>query len=219
MFGVEAGSPAEPTLAIQDPAALLVRSKGLVWLAIVKVYGIKQGTVTLDRLPVRLLLTSNIRLTVRIISVSSRKNAKDEMDDWEWFGCFEKSTFEVEGRHIQILDPLVINSTSREGVSLAGYTYKSAELVTIATYLYGTFRDNLNHLKDVSWTDTFPYRLSEGTNICIKMRYNLTDPIYIRCPLFPMRGRCVLPWYHTDAALVPNVPVPSAYPKTSRETD
>jgi len=76
--------------------ALLVRSKNLIWLAIVEIYGIKQSGVSVARLPTRLLGEPNVCVTVRITRVSQRETP-DGDGDWEWFGSFEKTTMDVEG--------------------------------------------------------------------------------------------------------------------------
>lgn len=159
-FGVESGSPSEPCISIQDPAALLVRSSEHIWLSVVEIYGIKQGSTILNRIPVRLLREPNVRIIVRITSLSSREDV-DNMGDWGWFGQFEKSTFEVEGRWIQPLDPSIINS-SRHGPTVPGYTFKTSELVEITIQLYGNSRHELDCLHSVSQSDTFPYRLYNG---------------------------------------------------------
>jgi hypothetical protein len=63
-FGVSPGDSPEPFCGVQDPAALLVRSKDLIWLAVVEIYGIKQSGISVARLPTRLLGEPNIHITV-----------------------------------------------------------------------------------------------------------------------------------------------------------
>jgi hypothetical protein len=47
-------------LRAQDPAAFLVRSKDLIWLAIGEIVTIRQQSMAVDALPVRLLSEPNI---------------------------------------------------------------------------------------------------------------------------------------------------------------
>ena len=116
----------EPFCAVQDPAALLVRSKDLIWLAVVEIYRIKQSGISVARLPMRLLGEPNIRITVRITRLSQRANPNDD-GDWEWFGSFEKTTMDVEGRWLQL--------HFRDEVIVPGYGFHSAELVAVASLL------------------------------------------------------------------------------------
>lgn len=53
-FGVSPGDSPEPFFRVEDPAALLLRSKDLIWLAVVEIYGIKQGGISLARLLTKL---------------------------------------------------------------------------------------------------------------------------------------------------------------------
>jgi hypothetical protein len=164
-FGVTPGDSPEPFFRVEDPAALLVRSKDLIWLAVVEIYGIKQGGISLARLPTRLLGEPNIQITVRITRLAQRATPNDD-GDWEWFGSFEKATIDVEGRWLQLLDPAVIR-LSRDEVIIPGYGFHSAELVAIATLLYGNFRSDLDRFPSVPWTDNFPYRLQNGVLTCV----------------------------------------------------
>ncbi|KIM72426.1 hypothetical protein PILCRDRAFT_93467, partial [Piloderma croceum F 1598] len=105
----------------------------------------------------------NIQITVRITRLAQRATPNDD-GDWEWFGSLEKATIDVESRWLQLLDPAVIRH-SRDEVIVPGYVFHSADLVAIATLLYGNVRSDLDRFPSVPWTDNFPYRLQNGA-IC-----------------------------------------------------
>jgi hypothetical protein len=69
-IGVSPGDSPEPFFCVQDPAALLVHSKEMIWLAVVEIYGIKQSRISVARLLARLLGEPNICITVRITCLS-----------------------------------------------------------------------------------------------------------------------------------------------------
>ena len=162
-FGVSPGDSPEPFFSVQDPGALLVRSKEMIWLAVVEIYGIKQSGNSVTRLPTRLLGEPNIRITVRITCLSQRVTPNGD-GDWEWFGSFEKMTTDVEGRWIQLLDPAIIQHSRNEQV-VPGYGFHSAELVAVASLLYGNLRSDLDRFPSAPWTDSFPYRLPNGRQL------------------------------------------------------
>jgi hypothetical protein len=60
--------PGEPMLATEDPAAVLVRSSGHVWLAVVLVAGIQSGPRHVQTLPTRMLNEPNVQLKVQLTS-------------------------------------------------------------------------------------------------------------------------------------------------------
>lgn len=163
-FGVEAGEPAEPGLTLQDPVAVLVRSKDFIWLAVAEIYGIKQGSTVLNHIPTRLLGDPNVRTTARIMCLSSRSGTPDNDGEWEWFGPFEKTTIEVEGRWLQPLNPAIIRSTrtGSDDVAVPGYAFDSGNLIDIATTLYGNLKKDLDRMPSVPWSESFPYRLPNG---------------------------------------------------------
>ncbi|KAJ6563460.1 hypothetical protein B0H10DRAFT_2200668 [Mycena sp. CBHHK59/15] len=66
--------PGEPMVLVQDPAAILVRSNGFVWLAVVSISGFTCGTKHLETLPKRLLNEPNVRARVQIMELVPTKN-------------------------------------------------------------------------------------------------------------------------------------------------
>lgn len=161
VFGVEEGESSEPFTCVEDPAALLVRSKDLVWLAIVEIYDIKQGGKPVDRLPARLLTEPNIRVTVQICHLRARA-IPDDKGDWEWYKGFEKVSLEVEGCWLQLLNPEVIYPSQGQQEALPRYAFNSSELVAIACLLYGKFCSDADRFPSCAWTDRFPYRTQDG---------------------------------------------------------
>jgi hypothetical protein len=68
---------------------------------------------------------------------------------------------DVEGRWLQLLDPAVIQHF-RDEVIVPGYGFHSAELVAVASLLYGNFRLDLDRFPAAPWTKNFPYQLANG---------------------------------------------------------
>lgn len=125
-LGVDSGNPAEPSVDVEDPAALLLRSKDLIWLAVVQIVDIKQNEVRVEKLPTRLLPEPNIRIAVRIMRLVSRANSGED-GDWEWTGKCESVTHEVEGRWIQLLDPAVVQHSPLGNDITPTYAFHSSE--------------------------------------------------------------------------------------------
>lgn len=167
LFQYSEDGESEPLTRLEDPAALLVRSKELIWLAVVQIYGIKQNGVFIDYLPTRLITEPHIRLQLKVYRLKARANP-DEKGDWEWFGGFEKGTVEVEGRYIQLLNPETIYTTIEERMNAPGYAFNSSELVAFACMMYGNLRLETDRLPTILWSDTFPHRTNSGqcTEFC-----------------------------------------------------
>jgi hypothetical protein len=109
-FG-DLSDPQEPKMNIQDPAATLVRSKNLIWLAIVQVVDIWLDYIGLQSLPTRLLGQPNVQIRVQVMRLAPVKVGEENGDgDWEWTGRFEhltgtNSTCEIDSNWIQLLNP------------------------------------------------------------------------------------------------------------------
>jgi hypothetical protein len=153
-------SQANAILRTQDPAAFLVRSKDLIWLAIGEIVTIRQQSIPVDILPTQLLAEPNIRLTAQIMQLSCL-SGNDE-GDWEWTGQYKRYTCDLEGRSIQLLDPAIIRSTRLGHDQMPTYCFQSGELVTIAAVLYGNMRSEVDALPCVPWCEAFPYRMPNG---------------------------------------------------------
>jgi hypothetical protein len=151
----------ESLVRIEDPTALLVRSKDLIWLAVAQITDIKQSGVSVDCLTRRLLTEPNVRVVVRVMRLRPRVIVGPE-GDWEWFGWFESSSHEVDGGWLQLLDPDVIKSSRVGREDTLGYVFKSSELLTIALLLFGNFRSEADRFLTVTWSRDFPYRNSAG---------------------------------------------------------
>lgn len=63
--------------------------------------------------------------------------------DWEWTGQFERSTCDLEGRSVQLLDPTVIHFTRPGHDQIPTYGFQSAELIAIAAIIYGNIYSKL----------------------------------------------------------------------------
>ena len=167
-FG-DLSDPQEPKLNIQDPAATLVRSKNLIWLAVVQIVDIRLDHLGLQSLPTRLLGQPNIQLRVQLMCLAPVKlGEENENGDWEWTGRFESltgtnSTFEVDSNWIQLLNPATSPPTRQGNVNLMTYRFLSAEIVAVAHLLHEKIRSQFDRLPTVAWSETFPYRTRNGT--------------------------------------------------------
>lgn len=147
-------------LRTQDPAAFLVRSKDLIWLAIGEIVTIRQHGTAIDVLPARLLAEPNVRLTTRIMELACLSG--NEEGDWEWTGQFKRSTCDINGHSVQLINPTIIHSTRPGRDQMPTYCFRSSELLVIAAVLYGNIHSEINTVPCVSWCEIFPYRLLNG---------------------------------------------------------
>lgn len=159
--------PGEPMLATEDPAAILVRSNGFVWLAVVLVAGISSGpNHQIGTLPTRLLTEPNVRIKVQIMELTPSPSSPPTSSDWEWSEKFLKASgsstiFEVMGSQLQLLNPVVLPSTNASKKGSMSYHFNSAELVTIAAAME-LRATGVGHLPEVEFGRTFPYRTAAG---------------------------------------------------------
>jgi hypothetical protein len=86
----------------------------------------------------------------------------NEEGNWEWTGQFTRSTCDVDGHSVQLIDPAVIHSTRLGRDQMPTYCFKSSELIAIAAALYGSTRSDVDTISSVSWSEMFPYRLPNG---------------------------------------------------------
>lgn len=161
--------PYEPKINIEDPAATLVRSKNLIWLAVVQVVDIRLNNTGMQTLPTRLLGEPNVQIRVQVMRLAPVTQGDENGDgDWEWTGRFESlmgtnSTCEVEGNWIQLLNPATAPPTRVGNVNLMTYRFLSAETIAVANLLHEKLKSESDRLPTVPWSDTFPYRTRNGT--------------------------------------------------------
>ncbi|KAJ6583650.1 hypothetical protein B0H10DRAFT_1962136 [Mycena sp. CBHHK59/15] len=161
--------PGEPMVLVQDPAAILVRSNGFVWLAVVSISGFTCSTKHMETLPKHLLNEPNVHARVQIMELVPTKNlprADSEEGDWEWNGKFITTSgisklCEVDRSLIQLLDPAVLPATNSSKNSMSTYHFKSVELVAIAASMEMRTRST-KKLPEILFGSTFPYRTSAG---------------------------------------------------------
>jgi hypothetical protein len=133
-FG-DLSEPQEPKLNIEEPAATLVQSKNLIWLAVVKIVDIRLDHIGLQSLPMHLLRQPNVQIKVQLMHLAPVKLGEENEDgDWEWTRCFEyltgtSSTCEVDSNWIQLLNPATSPPTRQGNVNLMTYRFLSAEMV------------------------------------------------------------------------------------------
>lgn len=137
----------------QDPAAFLVHSKDLIWLAIEEIVTIKQETTTVNTLSVWLLTEPNIQLMMQIMQLGSLPSHKlthcDNQCGREWTGWHERLICDLEGRLIQLLDPTIICFTHPGHNQMPTYGFQSAELITIAAVLFRNMHFKIDTLSSV----------------------------------------------------------------------
>jgi hypothetical protein len=163
--------PGEPMALVGDPAAILVRSNGYMWLAVVSISSISCGTKHTDALPKRLLGEPNVRVKVQTMDLQPALDAPEpgsEVGDWEWTGKFvavsasrASKICEVDGSRLQLLNPAVLPSRSLAKKGIATYHFKSVELVAIAASLELAVR-HTKKLPEIAFSTSFPYRTAGG---------------------------------------------------------
>jgi hypothetical protein len=155
--------PQEPKVSIQDPAATLVRSKNLIWLAFVQIVDLRLNNAGMQSLPTRILGEPNVRVKVQIMSVSPvAQGCESEEGDWEWTGHFESlprttSTCEIEGHRLQLLDPAVLAPTRPGNKNMKTYRLLSSETVAVAKLMFKKLKDETDRFPKVPWGSTFSY--------------------------------------------------------------
>lgn len=157
------------SLGFDDPALTLLRVDGLLFLAVVQICEIKNGSQSVCSISLEDLCSTAVRVRFEVLSIRPVPPSADNGNiDWEWTGRFEKfrSTMrlETEGKAIHPIDPeLVLSSTRRSATTQVTYQFRTVELRAQACGLFGA------GLTQTSWaevrsTDSFPYRSSTGTS-------------------------------------------------------
>jgi hypothetical protein len=185
--------PGEPMVLVEDPAAILVRSNGFLWLAVVIISSISYGTKQVESLPKRLLGEPNMRVKIQIMELEPTQNLPDpgsEEGDWEWTGKFVAVSAsgtlkicEVDGSLLQLLNPAVLPATSLRKKGAATYHFKSVELVAIAASMELVLRAT-RKLPEIAFSSSFPYRTVGGKASLASYSF----PTLIRC----LHRLCVL---------------------------
>ncbi|KAJ6449855.1 hypothetical protein C8R45DRAFT_1128561 [Mycena sanguinolenta] len=159
--------PGEPMTEAGDPAAILVRSNGFVWLAVVLIAAISSGPRPVQSLPARLLAEPGTRMKVQLMELVAPSHPpapESDEGDWEWTSKFLKcagtsTVFEVAGAQVQLLNPAVLPATKASKIGTMTYHFKSVELVAIAAAM--ELRTQ-GHLPEVLFGSSFPYRTVGG---------------------------------------------------------
>ncbi|KAK6971989.1 hypothetical protein R3P38DRAFT_2585528 [Favolaschia claudopus] len=161
----------EPMILVQDPAAILVRSEGFMWLALATISSILCGTRQVETLPKRLLAEPNVRAKVQIMDLELLQDPPaqgSDYGDWEWTGNFVglsasgiSKICEVNGSNIQLLNPAVLPSRISAKNGTTTYHFKSVELVAIAASMELSVGRS-DKLLEVAFTSSFPYRTRGG---------------------------------------------------------
>jgi len=106
-----------PCLNINDPALTLLSYGDQLFLAIINVCDILQNGVSTYTLPVEAVNDPSVRIKFQVLSL--RTIAPIDQNggvDWEWNGQVERAgsavTQEVDGRGVQVLDPVPISGVA-----------------------------------------------------------------------------------------------------------
>ncbi|KAJ6583639.1 hypothetical protein B0H10DRAFT_2096937 [Mycena sp. CBHHK59/15] len=161
--------PGESMMLVEDPAAILVRSNGFIWLAVVIISGISCGTKQVEMLPKRLLGEPNVRVKVQIMQLEpAQSSPESEEGDWEWTGKFVAVTesgvsriCEVDGSLVQLLNPAVLPARNLAKKGAATYHFKSVELVAITASMELGL-SSTKKLPKIAFSSSFPYRTPAG---------------------------------------------------------
>lgn len=176
-LGSTEGDQTNAILQTQDPTAFLVRSKDLIWLAVGEIVTIRQSGKAVDILPVQTLAEPNIQLTTWIMQLVGLFG--NDEGDWEWTGQFTRSTCDLEGHSIQLLNPTIIRSTRPGHNQMPTYCFKSSELLAIAALLYSNLNSEINALPSVPWSEMFPYRTPNGMPLPLFSIYSVINQSWI----------------------------------------
>ena len=154
-------------LSVEDPALTLVRSNGMVFLAVIRLLDIHIDSVSTQRLPLRLLHEPNIRIRVQVLSLACMDMShQPDGPNWEWTGLFEvgagnSGLRDIEGNWVDAINPVVQARSQGLNVGATTYAFRTAELRAMAAILYERLKQDIHRLPTLLSTNTFPYR-SEG---------------------------------------------------------
>jgi hypothetical protein len=149
-----------PSLRIGNPIAVLVRSGGLVVLAIAQINRIRfAGRDNLEELPIHLLGDPSAAVDFQILRLRPATVEDDpaQVHDWCWSRQMEASCDNVQGVYVHPINPTI--SVQKSGTPT--FLFESTFLVTLSCSLFEELRpQDRRKLPNAKTSEYFPYRSS-----------------------------------------------------------
>lgn len=153
-------------LAVEDPALTLVRCGNLIFVAIVSILHIQHDHTSVRTLPASLVNQPNVRVHARIMSlICTDPSHQPSRSDWQWNGRFEsgKDLRDIDGTLLLLIDPDTERGVYPSSNGNDTYSFKSPELRAMGLLLFSRTKDVRHRIVNIKSTDSFPYRLPDGT--------------------------------------------------------
>ncbi len=189
---------------VEDPATTLVRTKGHVFLALIRILAIEVPGAALQSIPLSKLADSNVTIVFQILSLKNRhapkpvtpETGESEVQgiqpevDWEWDTTYENKTSVVRtrGQFVSPIDPVVhariqVAVNARLAAGFPVWQFKTEELRAVTAAHLDRAAKLLEELPTVPYTPTFPYRAKDGAhselivcfNFCSRTVFLITD--------------------------------------------
>ncbi|KAG6894559.1 hypothetical protein C0992_005594 [Termitomyces sp. T32_za158] len=163
---VLAPDPDNPVeVRVEDPALVLVRCCGAVFLGLFQVLSIRVNSSYVQSLSTNLIHEPNVQFYGQIMTLKAHDiSYQSDGPDWEWNGTYEaKSVFWVDGKFVELMDPEIMrSSTLSPDQSCNTYAFSTLELREFAAMMYEKHLSELWRLPEVHESTTYPYRTAEG---------------------------------------------------------
>ncbi|KAG6905050.1 hypothetical protein DXG01_005403, partial [Tephrocybe rancida] len=194
---IEDGLDSLDELEPEDPALILVRSRGQVFLAVFQVLSIRQNLILLPRISSSLLNEPGVQIHGQIMTLIPRDTTiQPDGPDWEWNGSFEpKSVFRAEGALVRLINPDLLLPLFSGGDMADTFVFRTSVLRGLAASMYEKYNHSPRRLFDIVPSTTFPYRSQGGACfVCEKdtaggdSRHLDDDKTCRHCPRFSIES-------------------------------
>ncbi|PPR03132.1 hypothetical protein CVT24_008485 [Panaeolus cyanescens] len=164
------GTPIDPSAAvvsIHDPIATVLYCDQRVWLCLGEVNSIRVDGQPLYKIPESLLTEKVTTVSFQLLGLRPATTTDDKqgIHDWRTYNCFER-TFEVPGKSIQPVDPVIAHSQAGGPFFL----FQTPFLVALAASIFERLTQNeLKTVPKIAITTEFPYREHTGKScfLCV----------------------------------------------------
>ncbi|KAG6884618.1 hypothetical protein C0992_005991 [Termitomyces sp. T32_za158] len=149
-------------VSVEDPALILMRCSGAVFLAIFQVLSIRIDATYVQSLSAKLIHEPNVQFQGQIMTLRPRIGEyQPNVPDWEWDGTYEaKSVFRADGALVELVDPELLQSSTSAGSHT--YAFSSSDLRGFAALMFEKHANELRSLPEVDQSATYPYRTEQG---------------------------------------------------------
>lgn len=157
-----------PVVNIEDPGLTLVRCNDRIFLAVITIVGLYQGTNALSSIPADAVNEPNIRIRVQIMCLRLVPfEGHPEQGDWEWTGrsallAPARYVSDIEGRWFRPYNASVAISSREKTIGDTTYRFSSKELVVAGAFLFAQIHEDIDRLPNVTESPSFPYITSSG---------------------------------------------------------